>query len=78
MYHIATPEWRAKIEAEAKASEAKRNDPAYQERLIRKVTTNSMYGIMCNPDPTFAPFLLDPKTQQKILKARKEAKNEQS
>lgn len=78
MYHVATPEWRARIEAEAKASEAKRNDPAYQERLIRKVTMNSMYGVMCNPDPAFAPSLLDPKTRQKILKARKEAKNEQS
>ena len=78
MYHVATPEWRAKIEAEAKASEAKRNDPAYQERLIRKATMNSMYGVMCNPDPAFALSLLDPKTLQNILKARKEAKNEQS
>ena len=75
MYHIATPEWRAKIEVKTAAGRTRRNDQIYQKRLIRKVTTNSMYGVMCNPDPAVAQSLLDPKTLQKILKTRKEAKN---
>lgn len=107
-YHIATPEWKAEQEAFAKAEEARRNDPVYQNRQIVKITRNSIYGVSMAkpiskkairqirqiikrskyPLPTtdltslypevFAPSLLDPKTLKKILKARKEAKNEQS
>jgi hypothetical protein len=48
-YHIATPEWK---EAEIN-KEIKRNNPAYQKQLIQKLTMNSMYGVACNPNPTF-------------------------
>lgn len=70
MYHVATPEWRAKIGA----NEARRNDPLYRKQLMQKITMNSIYGA----NLTLAPSLLDPKTLQRILKARKEVKNAQS